>query len=115
MFVSEFVWVILAPSIEAKPTEPSASLKAIPFTVTFPVLVIVVVPFPTIALTDFPLTFIVPLFVTVPASEKIPVVFSAVVSILPFVVKVPLLYAPILLFPVTFISLAVSDVNVPVL
>ena len=106
---------MLAPSIEAKPTEPSVSLKAVPSTITLPVLVIVVTPFPTIALTDFPFIFIVPVFVTVPASEKIPVDLSDVASILPFVVKVPLLYAPILFFPVIFISLAVSDVNVPVL
>ena len=76
---------------------------------------IVVVPFPTIALTDFPVAFIIPVFVTVPASEKIPVVLSALVVTFPFTVKVPLLYAPILFFPVTFISLVFEDVKVPVL
>ena len=93
----------MAPFIEAKPTAPSVPLKALPFTITFPVLVTVVAPFPTIALTDFPLALIVPELVTVPPSEKIPVVLSAVTFIVPFVVKVFLLYAPILFFPVTFI------------
>ena len=89
------------PFCATSPAEPSKALKAVPFTVIFPVLFTVVLS-AIIALTEAPDADILPVFVTVPVfCANIPVELSefAIVISAPVVKVSPEPFANIPIFP----------------